>query len=277
MTPKEKFDYTVDCIDCFNIYITVRLTAGDQPLSFYSWSDARHPETFKVRLKDGKTFWMNSWEPETWPATSPGIEKLLEGSKGSWHKLAPHQSIQWKEVDTTHFAGQTRAYSAFIRIAQSSIQEIFSDSFLVPPDTNPPEPTAELFERGLSCLLTLDSVKALLREINIMPGGTGTCLYQSSEINNTPFASPDRINVLFLSPHGDRSRLFSFRIAQDGSILVLRGGSRLTHSKTGWSTDQESGSQPPDPDIATYVNHMVHDNPALKFHLLVNATHCTAE
>jgi hypothetical protein len=286
MTPKEKFDYTVDCIDCADVYVTVRLTAGAQPLSFYTWPEWRNPSTFRVKQEGRRTFWINSWEESEWPATSPGMKKLLDGFRGAWKKLGPHQSVQWREVDTTHFAGQSRAYSAFVRIAQGPPQEIFSSSFLIPPDTNPPEPRADVFERGVSCLLAQDTIKASLREVETVPGGAGALLYQSGEIGTAYIAAPSRINVLFLSPNGKRARLFSFRIAKDGSILALRGGYRLTRTRGGyrltrtgesWSADQGPGSLPPAADVSAYVNRMVHDNPALKFHLVANAEHCAAE
>jgi hypothetical protein len=277
MTPKEKFDYTVDCIDCADVFVTVRLTAGVQQLSFYTWPEWRNPSTFRVKQEGGKTFWINSWKESEWPASSPGLKKLIEGFHGVWKKLEPHQSVQWREVDTTHFAGQNRAYSAFVRIAQGPPQEIFSSSFLIPPDTNPPEPRGDVFERGVSCLMTQDSIKMSLREVETVPGRAGALLYQSGEIGSTYVASPSRINVLFLSPNGKRARLFSFRIEKDGSILALRDGYRLTRSGESWSTDQGPGSLPPAADVSAYVNRMVHDNPALKFHFVANAEHCAAE
>jgi len=199
LTPKEVFDRTVDCIGCVDVSVRVRLTAGERPLRFYTFKGSRRPETYAVKLDNGKAYWLWGSRGSEWQTSSPGIGQLLFGSEGEWRLLAAGATVEWEEETSTYYAGQSFAFSTFLRDEKNQEREVFSTAFVVPSDTNPPGIPANEFDVGVSCLVAQDRAKEALHGIGVRVGGEGDLILEASGIPGERATQNRRVHVLFFS------------------------------------------------------------------------------
>jgi hypothetical protein len=116
-----------------NIAIRLRLSASAHGLSFYGWKNSTVPAGYKVQRTDQGVSWLYGKGGTEKKATSPGLKAVLFGSTGEWITLPAHAAVEWEELDSTSFAGEKHAFTAFIKPGDSGEpEEITSDTFTVP-------------------------------------------------------------------------------------------------------------------------------------------------
>ena len=121
-----------------NIAIRLRLSATARGLDFYAWKNSVIPAGYKVQRTNGGVVWLYGKGGTERRASSPGLSAVLFGSAGEWVTLPAHSAIEWEELDSTAFAGEKHAFTAFLKQRNSDQPlEIFSDSFAVPANATP--------------------------------------------------------------------------------------------------------------------------------------------
>jgi hypothetical protein len=102
-------------------------------LAFYGWKNSAIPAGYKVQLAEHGVSWFYGKGGTETKAASPGLQAVLFGSTGEWITLPAHSAVEWEELDSTSFAGEKHAFTAFVkqRDADQPLEE-FSDSFTVP-------------------------------------------------------------------------------------------------------------------------------------------------
>jgi hypothetical protein len=137
LTDKEAAERSPDFIGP-NIAIRLRLSATTHGLSFYGWKNSAVPAGFKVQQTDQGIAWLYGKGGTEKRPTSPGLKAVLFGSPGEWITLPAHSAVEWEELDSTSFAGEKHAFTAFIKQRGSDQPlEVFSDSFAVPSKATP--------------------------------------------------------------------------------------------------------------------------------------------
>ncbi len=136
LSEKEAVDRSPDFVGP-NIAIRLRLSTNSQGLIFYGWKESVVPAGYKVQRTDKSTSWLYGKGGTEKKPSSPGLKAVLFGSVGQWSTLPAHSAIEWEELDSTSFAGETHAFTAFIKRRDSDQSlEVFSDSFAVPPNAS---------------------------------------------------------------------------------------------------------------------------------------------
>lgn len=116
-----------------NVAIRLRLSTTARGLDFYAWKNSAIPTGYKVQRTDGGVVWLYGKGGTERKASSPGLTEVLFGSTGEWVTLPAHSAIEWEELDSTAFAGEKHAFTAFLKQRDSDQPlEIFSDSFVIP-------------------------------------------------------------------------------------------------------------------------------------------------
>jgi hypothetical protein len=137
LTDKEAAERSPDFVGP-NIAIRLRLSAAAHGLSFYAWRNSTAPAGYKVQLTDQGTAWLYGKSGTEKRATSPGLKAVLFGSSGEWITLPAHAAVEWEELDSTSFAGEKHAFTAFIKQRDSGEpEEVMSDAFAVPSGATP--------------------------------------------------------------------------------------------------------------------------------------------
>jgi hypothetical protein len=115
-----------------NIAVRLRLSTTGHGLSFYGWKNSVVPAGYKVQHTDQGISWLYGKGGTEKKASSPGLQAALFGSSGEWITLPAHSAIEWEELDSTSFAGEKHAFTAFLkrRDADQAL-EVFSDFFVV--------------------------------------------------------------------------------------------------------------------------------------------------
>lgn len=115
--------------------ITVKLRLSNQTeegIYFYTWERSVIPQGYKVQKIIDGIIWLYG-KPGQEPHSSPGLKAVTSGFPGVWAVLPPHSAIEWEELDSTSFAGQSHAFTCFIKRKESDDPtEIFSEWFEVP-------------------------------------------------------------------------------------------------------------------------------------------------
>jgi hypothetical protein len=109
-----------------------------------------------------------------------------------------------------------------------------------------PDAAPEALAKGIACLTSQDWVKADLKDLGLQNGKIIGVRFDVGTIPGTSPETPNKTNVLFLSPNGRRGWLLFFRQQQDGTVTAIRNGYRVRRSDGGWSASEGNGG------IATY-------------------------
>jgi hypothetical protein len=277
LTPKEVFDRTVDCIGCVDVSVRVRLTAGDRPLRFYTFKGSRRPETYAVKLDNGLRYWLRGPRGSEWQTSSPGMSEILSGLEGEWRRLAAGASIEWEEETSTYYAGQSWAFSTFLRDEENPGREVFSTAFVVPADTNPPEIPGSEFDVGLSCLVAQSRSKEALHGIGVQIGGEAKLISEASNISGERAAPNRRVHVLIFSKPQNRAWLGSFQIVDKKAIIAEIESYTLIETKIGWTVIGKTGAESMDDQVTGYVRRLVRNEPVLKYKLRAFTGSCSSE
>lgn len=121
-----------------NIAIRLRLSATAHGLNFYGWKNSAVPAGYKIQRTDQGIAWLYGKGGVEKKTSSPGLKAVLFGSTGEWITLPAHSAIEWEELDSTSFAGEKHAFTAFIKQRDSrEPEEVMSDAFAVPPSASP--------------------------------------------------------------------------------------------------------------------------------------------
>lgn len=137
LSNKEAADRSPDFVGP-NIAIRLRLSTTTQGLVFYGWKNSAVPAGYKVQRTDQGISWLYGKGGTEKRASSPGLKAVLFGSAGEWITLPAHSAIEWEELDSTSFAGEKHAFTAFLKRRDTDqALEIFSDSFTVPSSATP--------------------------------------------------------------------------------------------------------------------------------------------
>jgi hypothetical protein len=121
-----------------NIAVRLRLSCSAHGLSFYGWRNSVVPAGYKVQQTDGGTAWLYGRGGTKKRTSSPGLETVLFGSTGEWITLPAHSAVEWEELDSTSFAGEKHAFTAFLKQHDKEHpSEVISDAFVVPPKATP--------------------------------------------------------------------------------------------------------------------------------------------
>jgi hypothetical protein len=121
-----------------NMAIRLRLSAAAHGISFYGWRNSIVPAGYKVQRTDQGITWLYGKSGTEKRASSPGLKAVLFGSTGEWITLPAHSAVEWEELDSTSFAGEKHAFTAFIKQRDNGEQgEVVSDIFAVPSSATP--------------------------------------------------------------------------------------------------------------------------------------------
>lgn len=137
LTNKEAADRSPDFVGP-NIAVRLRLSSSAHGLSFYGWKNSVVPAGYKVERTEHGVSWLYGKGGTEKRTASPGLQAVLFGSTGEWITLPAHSAIEWEELDSTLFAGEKHAFTAFIRQRDSGeAAEVMSDEFAVPSSATP--------------------------------------------------------------------------------------------------------------------------------------------
>ena len=121
-----------------NIAIRLRLSTTAQGLDFYGWKNSAVPAGYRVQRTDLGIAWLYGKGGTEKKTSSPGLKAVLFGSIGEWITLPAHSSVEWEELDSTSFAGEKHAFTAFLKQRDADQPlEAFSDAFAVPSNATP--------------------------------------------------------------------------------------------------------------------------------------------
>lgn len=122
-----------------NVAVRLRLSASEHGLSFYGWRNSAVPAGYKVERTEQGISWLYGQGGTERRITSPGLQAVLFGSRGEWITLPAHSAIEWEELDSTIFSGESHAFTAFIRQGnKDNPNEVFSEAFVVPTGSSSP-------------------------------------------------------------------------------------------------------------------------------------------
>jgi len=132
LSDKEAAERSPDFVGS-NIAIRLRLSATAHGLDFYGWKNSAIPAGYKVQRSDEGIAWLYGKGGTEKKTSSPGLKAVLFGSTGEWITLPAHSAVEWEELDSTSFAGEKHAFTAFIKQRDiGEAQEVMSDAFAVP-------------------------------------------------------------------------------------------------------------------------------------------------
>jgi hypothetical protein len=116
-----------------NVAVRVRLSTASQGVSFYGWKNSPIPAGYTVASNGVGFVWLGRNHGHNEVGVSPGIQEVLSGSSGEWMTLPAYSSIEWELLESTEFAGQKHAFTAFLKQgAADKPVEFISDTFVVP-------------------------------------------------------------------------------------------------------------------------------------------------
>ena len=96
------------------------------------------PRGFKIQHTSSGNFWLYGGGGTEKRSASPGIKTLLGGIPEEWIVLPDHSAVEWEDIDTTKLAGETHAYTIFLKEGdKGKPKEVFSNTFVVP--SKPPQ------------------------------------------------------------------------------------------------------------------------------------------
>jgi hypothetical protein len=120
-----------------NIAVRLRLSSTEHGLEFYGWKNSTIPAGYKVQELDQSIFWLYGKAGTEKKMSSPGLKTALFGSTGDWITLPAHSAVEWEELDSTSFAGEKHAFTAFLKQKnKDEALEVISDAFVVPANVN---------------------------------------------------------------------------------------------------------------------------------------------
>ena len=121
-----------------NIAIRLRLSTTAHGLSFYGWKNSAVPAGYGVQRTDQGVVWLYRKGGTEKQGSSPGLKAVLFGSNGEWITLPDHSAVEWEILDSTSFAGEKHAVTAFIKQRDKDEPlEVISDAFAVPTSATP--------------------------------------------------------------------------------------------------------------------------------------------
>jgi hypothetical protein len=121
-----------------NIAIRLRLSTTAHGLSFYGWKNSAVPAGYKVQQTAQGVVWLYGKGGTEKKSSSPGLKEVLFGSIGEWITLPVHSSVEWEELDSTLFAGEKHAFTAFLKQRDTDQPlEVISSAFAVPSSVTP--------------------------------------------------------------------------------------------------------------------------------------------
>lgn len=116
-----------------NIAVRLRLSSSAHGLSFYGWKNSAIPSGYKVQRTEQGVAWFYGRAGAEKKMSSPGLKALLFGSTGEWMTLPPYSAVEWEQLDSTSFAGESHAFTAFIKLRERDEPlEVVSNTFAVP-------------------------------------------------------------------------------------------------------------------------------------------------
>lgn len=137
LTDKEAAERSPDFVGP-NIAIRLRLSTTAHGLNFYGWKNSAVPAGYKVQRTDQGIAWLYGKGGTEKQASSPGLKAVLFGSTGEWITLPAYSAIEWEELDSTLFAGEKHAFTAFLKQRdRDQPVEVISDAFAVPSNVTP--------------------------------------------------------------------------------------------------------------------------------------------
>jgi len=140
LSDKEAADRSPDFVGP-NVAIRLRLSTTSHGVSFYSWKNSTIPAGYGVQRTDQGIVWMYGKGGAGRQKSSPGLKAVLFGSTGEWITLPNHSAVEWEILDSTSYAGEQHAVTAFIKQRDADQPlEVFSDSFAVPSNATPTTP-----------------------------------------------------------------------------------------------------------------------------------------
>lgn len=134
LTDKEAADRSPDFVGP-NVSVRLRLSCSGEGFYFYTWGDDITPRGYSVKLTANGVVWRQGRPGAAESLTSPGIEKLDALVPGVWRLMSGHlrPALEWEELDSTKFAGEKHAFTAFVRWSQKDKPaEIVSAAYVVP-------------------------------------------------------------------------------------------------------------------------------------------------
>jgi hypothetical protein len=118
-----------------SIAVRLRLSTSDvSGVYFFSWPPALVPLGYTVKHTETGVLWFfrKSRDGE-WATSSPGVEPLTSGFKGTWSLMGPGMAIEWEVTDNTAYAGERHAITIFLKnLATEAPVEVISEAYLVP-------------------------------------------------------------------------------------------------------------------------------------------------
>jgi hypothetical protein len=137
LSDKEAADRSPDFVGP-NIAVRLRLSSTTRGISFYGWKNSAIPAGYKVQRTDQGTVWLYGKGGTEKRTPSPGIKAVLFGSTGEWITLPAYSAIEWEELDSTSFAREKHAFTAFLKLRdRDEPLEMVSDAFAVPSNDTP--------------------------------------------------------------------------------------------------------------------------------------------
>lgn len=116
-----------------NIAVRLRLSSSAHGLSFYGWKNSVAPAGYKVQRNDQGIAWLYGNGGTEKKLSSPGLKAVLFGSTGEWITLPAYSAVEWEELDSTSFASENHAFTAFLRLRNGDDPaEVISNTFAVP-------------------------------------------------------------------------------------------------------------------------------------------------
>jgi hypothetical protein len=129
---KEAADRSPDFIGP-NIAVRLRLSSAAHGISFYGWKRSAIPSGFKVQRTEHGIAWLYGKGGTEKRTSSPGLDAVLFGSTGEWITLPARSAVEWEELDSTSFAGEQHAFTAFLKQRDNGQpEEVISAVFTVP-------------------------------------------------------------------------------------------------------------------------------------------------
>jgi len=121
-----------------NIAVRLRLSSSAHGLSFYGWKNSAVPAGYKVQRADQGVVWFYGRGGTEKKTSSPGLKAVLFGSAGEWMTLPAYSAVEWEQLDSTSFAGENHAFTAFLKLREGDEPlEVVSHSFTVPSNAMP--------------------------------------------------------------------------------------------------------------------------------------------
>lgn len=117
-----------------NVAVRLRLSSSARGFSFYGWKNSVIPAGYGVQQTDQGLAWLYRIGKTDKQSSSPGLKEVLFGSTGEWITLPAHSAVEWEILDSTSFAGEKHAVTAFLKQRDKDEPlEVISETFAVPP------------------------------------------------------------------------------------------------------------------------------------------------